>query len=783
MTLGSIFSAFAPSPYRMLDQRPSQEAEETKTPGAELVTTDGRALPLVASTLRAEAGGGIARVVLEQTFANPYEEALHVMYKMPLPADGAVSGYAFEMAGRVVEGRVDPKKVAREKFEQAIASGRTAALLEQQRDDIFTQEVGNIPARTSIVARITVDQRLAWLPEGEWEFRFPTVIGPRYIGTSETEADAREVHVKVADEPLPVRMKLELRVRDALTPGRTIESPSHALARTNDGVVLRAKDGVRLDRDLVVRWAVTKPAVGVSIDVARDGGAYAYALLTVVPPAPEARVAPIPRDLIVLLDTSGSMSGGPLDQAKRVVARILDSLDERDQFEVIEFSNRPNRYHAGPLAGTVARKRDAIRWVMSRKADGGTEMHTAVKEALKALRPGAQRQVVLVTDGYIGGEQQIVKLCHESLPESCRLHVVGVGAAANRALATALARAGRGCEVLVGLDEDAERGARRLLDRTASPILTDVTITGDAIVRIAPEHVPDVFAGSPVVAALELRPEGGDVLVRGKLAHGEWQQRVRVPRTEEATGNGAIVALFGRERVADLETRWSIGRDTMAIDREIEETGVRFQIATRLTSWVAIDKEPSVDPYGSSRVEFVPQELPYGTTAASFGLAAAAGQATPLMFALAQAAPPPAAAPLSMSAMAPAGFGGAPPPAEDADEELGMLAEEAASIRTSVRTKAEDAPAQAEVPSRMSRARAREPEMKPKPVVAPAPAAAAGGPLGAPPPAPHGMTQIPRLETVAPLAAKKRRSPWIFVLLVLLLLLAIAALAWFFFVR
>lgn len=623
MTLGSHPSA-APSPYRMPDTRVPHDDLDVRGAGGgpELVTDDGRALPLRGAVLRADAAGGIARVVLEHTFENVHDDTLHVTYKMPLPADGAVSGYTFEIGGRIVKGFVEPKAKARATFETAIAQGRTAALLEQQKTDIFTQEIGNIPGKATIVARITVDQRLAWLPEGEWELRFPTVIGPRYVGTTETADDARAVAISTSDAPLPVRLALDVHVKDTLAPGRRIASPSHALDATEDGhVSLRAKEGVRLDRDVVVRWGVARPSVGATLVAGEKDGA-AYGLLTLVPPSPEARIAPVPRDLVVLLDTSGSMNGAPLELAKRVVAQILDSLDERDQFEVIEFGTRPNRYHAEPLAGTTARKRDAVRWVMSRTADGGTEMYAAVLDALHAMRPGAQRQVVLVTDGYIGGEQQIVRLCHEKLPASCRLHVVGVGAAANRALATALARAGRGAEILVGVGEDAERASKRLLDRTAAPILTDLSIEG-AIVKCAPEHLPDVFVGAPLVCALMLSPGGGEITIRGNLSHGAWSQRVRVPAAKDVEENGAIAALYARERVADLETTWSMGQNQQRIDKAIEKVGVDFQIATRLTSWVAVDQTQQVDPYAPSRSEAVPQELPYGTTMQSFGAAAA----------------------------------------------------------------------------------------------------------------------------------------------------------------
>ena len=549
---------------------------------------------------------------------------------MPLPADGAVSGYEFRVGDRTVTGRVEPKAQARERFEQAIVAGKTAGLLEQQRADIFTQEIGNIPSRTAIVARITVDLRLAWLPEGEWELRFPTVIGPRYVGASDPPETAAAVRIAVA-ERTDARLHLELRVRDEVTRGRTVESPSHRLAAGFEpgDYTLATRTGERLDRDLVVRWSVAQQDVGVALSVARPaaGAAHAtcaYGLLTLVPPAPEAGQDSFPRDLIVLLDTSGSMDGAPLAQAQKVVAAILDSLGERDRIEVIEFSGSPRPWRSQPVAATREARADAIRWVRALRAGGATEMHTAVMSALRSLRPHAQRQVVLVTDGYIGGEQQIVDLCHERLPAGCRLHVVGVGSAVNRSLATALSRAGRGAEVLVGLDEDVERPARRLLDRTIAPVLTDLVLGGDALIEMAPEHLPDVFTGAPLRAAVKLAPGGGELIVRGNLAHGTWERRLLIPATRPGTGAPGIVALYAREHVADLETRWTIGREAQQIDKTIEKLGVVFQISTRHTSWIAIDDEVRVDPARGSLHETQPQELPAGTSITSFGLASEA---------------------------------------------------------------------------------------------------------------------------------------------------------------
>ena len=585
---------------------------EGTSSGAELVTSDGRVLALTAARLVGDAAGGIARLVLEQTFANHYPEILKVTYRMPLPADAAVSGYEFVIGERTVKGVVDKKHRARERFEQAIATGHTAALLEQERTDIFTQQIGNIPAGERVIARITIDQRLAWLPEGEWELRFPTVIGPRYIGAADTIADAKATHIKVSDRPLAVTFQIGLTIGDKITAGAKPTSPTHAL--TQQGTQVTLASGARLDRDIVVRWPVAAAEPGLGLNVARRPAGDAFALLTIVPPARAAKAKPVARDLLVLLDTSGSMGGAPLEKAQQVVALMIDSLGAEDRLELIEFSDAPKRWRDEPAIADARTKAAAIKWVHSRVAGGGTEMRAAVIASLATLRIGAQRQVVLVTDGYVGGEQQILEALHRKLPMSCRLHVLGVGSAVNRSLAQALSRAGRGAEVIVGPDEDPERGAKRLLDRTKLPMVTNVEIAGSALQRHAPEKIPDVFENAPLVAALMVNPEGGELIVRGQVADGTWEQRITVPAKQPGEGNQAISALYGRERVADVESHAMFSSS----DGEIEELGMMFQIATKMTSWVAVDDSRVVQ--GLSREELVPQELPYGTSAAAFGL-------------------------------------------------------------------------------------------------------------------------------------------------------------------
>ena len=627
--------------------------------GGMLVSVEGKALPLLGAVVSGEAEGGLASVVLRQSFANTGGEALEVTYAFPLPADGAVAGYEFRIGERRVVGEIDRRREARERYEKALTEGRTAGLLEQERADLFTQSLGNVPPGQEVLVELRIDQKLRWLPEGMWEWRFPTVAAPRYLGAEGRVADAGRLTVDVADGATGVRASLDFLIRDPLPEGREPESSSHRIrnrrsenldAAAGSGgaagkggsaatagarrVLLADEPGVALDRDLVVRWPVVRPASGVTLRRTRPAAGlphagHAYGLLTIVPPEERTeageRRQTLPRDLIILIDTSGSMSGGPLDLAKRVAGGLVGSLGAADRLEMIAFSSTPQPWRRGAAEVTEKARRQALDWIKSLRAGGGTEMTQAVLEGLQPLRSGAQRQVVLVTDGQIGFEEEVFRAIRDNLPAGSRFHAVGVGTAVNRALLAPAARAGRGVEVIIDLDEAPDRGVARLMAATRGPALTDLEIAGSALTGQAPRRPPDVLAGAPVLASVRLRAEGGELTVRGRSAAGPWTRTLAVPATDADSGSPAVTALYGREAVEDLELDRAAGANAAEIDRLVERLGLEFGIGTRLTSWVAISEEPTVDPGQPVRRTRIPQELPYGLSAEGLGLRQAQG--------------------------------------------------------------------------------------------------------------------------------------------------------------
>jgi Ca-activated chloride channel family protein len=604
-----------------------------------LVSVDGRAYPLRSAHIRARAEGGLAQSTLTQEFANPHEEPLEVLYTMPLPADGAVLGYTIRVGERVIRGEIEPRDQAEAKYKEALYSGRTAGLLEQDRADTFQQRLGNVPPRTDVRVEIDVLHPLAFLAAVDeagplWEYRFPTVVGVRYEGAPGRvpDRDRLDANRDVAGA-IPTRVGLSLTVADEVVTGGGIASPSHEIvcAANAVGTHVTLAEDPRLDRDLVLRWPACVEEAGVR--VAEGGGLEGddgrYALVTITPPRVAASAWK--RDLTVLIDASGSMAGEPLDTAKDVVAGLLGSLEKEDRFEILAFASRVESLTQRMEKASDRAVERAVRTVRALKAGGATEMVKAFRAAMVSLRRDSQRQIVLVTDGQIGFEDELLSRMGAQLPSGVRVHVVGIGSAVNRTLTSMVARAGRGMELIAGTRGEAGECARRLCAATVRPVLTEVRVGWTAIEGdgVAPRVPRDVLAGQPLVLAVELKKVGGTLEVKALQADGQervW--RIEVPDVSGQLSNAPalrrtplpIGALFGREAIADVEARLGAFHPRENAGDIIERLGMRHRIVSRRTSMVAVAEEPSVDPLAPRRREKLAVELPAGVSAGGVGL-------------------------------------------------------------------------------------------------------------------------------------------------------------------
>lgn len=609
---------------------------------AGLVSVEGRPFPLRCARLDARAEGGVAFTTFTQTYDNPYKEPLEVLYTLPLPAGGAVTGYSIRLGERIIRGEVRRREEAREEYRKALLEGRTAALLEQDRADTFTQKLGCLPPGQSAEVQIEVLQLLDFLPTetGEparWEYRFPTVAGIRYEGAEGRVPDADRLDVdRAGGSGTPVRLEAALTVADGSValiqphaPGREID-----LEDQEGGVVVRLRERVRLDRDLVIRWSAASAGVGVRLVEGRglpcDGGR--YALITLTPPTAVSRGCA--RDLTVLIDASGSMEGIPISRAKLVAEGLLRSLDSGDRFELLAFASQVKGLTRKPTEASEKGIGQALAALNGLQAGGCTEMTKAIIEALKPLRPESQRQVILLSDGYIGFESEVIGETLRRLAPGARLHTVGIGSAPNRALTRGLARAGRGVEILAGDDDDARAASRRLLRATVRPVLTDIELSGSALVKAAPSRPKDVLEGQPILLLTEINPGGGRLVIRARQA-GEpemWVHQIEIPPAGAERGALAgtplpLGALFAREAIEDVELEVAAGAGSAnkeVLDAEIESLGMRHGIASRKTSLVAISEDPTVDPRDPRRRERLAVEIPAEVSAEGAGLASSA---------------------------------------------------------------------------------------------------------------------------------------------------------------
>jgi Ca-activated chloride channel homolog len=631
-----------------------------------LATSRGN-LPLDAVDVRAAIAGTSARVELTQEFRNPFDVPVEATYIFPLPDRAAVTAMRMQCAGHVVEGVLRERSQARDEYDQAIAEGRRAAIAEEDRPDVFTMRVGNITAGERVTVRLVLAQPLPY-SDGEVTFRFPLVVAPRYIPghplpgapagsgvAADTDAvpDASRISppVLLPGFPNPVRLTLGADIDPAGLPLAGIRSSLHATAEQAgaDGhTIVQVHPGERLDRDFILRLAVAgRDRIATSLMLTPDPGddpAEGTFTLTLVPPDGDGK--PRPRDVVLVLDRSGSMHGWKIVAARRAAARIVDTLTGTDRFAVLCFDTvveRPPDLPDGLAEATDRNRFRAVEGLARTDARGGTEMLAPLERAVGLLSsddPGRDRMLVLVTDGQVGNEDQILERMGTRLT-GIRVHVVGIDQAVNAGFLSRLAAAGRGRCELVESEDRLDEAAARIHRRIGAPLVTGLALTADgaAIVpgTVAPGLLPDLFTGVAITLTGRWQGQpGGTVTVTGTAADGTpFESKI----TAVTGGSPASTAVWARAHVRDLEDRYAsgAGHDTAGLARleqQITDVSLRYGVLCRFTAFVAVDSQVVTDGAGPHRVT-QPVELPAGWDPAGagpppgFGWTAAAAAAPP----------------------------------------------------------------------------------------------------------------------------------------------------------
>ena len=594
-------------------------------------------LPLEAMDVHARAVGLDVRVELRQTFANSLAQPIEATYIFPLPDRAAVTRFRLRVGERVIEGVIQERGQARAAYDDAIRAGHRAAIAEEERPDVFTVRVGNLMPGQRAEVHIDLVGALS-IDRNEATFRFPLVVAPRYIpGTplsgesvgegvvSDTDAvpDASRITppVLLPGYPNPVRLRLRVDVDPAGLPISRLRSSLHAVMETaGEGGqrTIELGSAERLDRDFVLRYSLGDGAVRTSLRLARDaGGGEESFVLTILPPETGATGA-LPRDVVLVLDRSGSMGGWKMIAARRAAARIVDSLGESDRFAVLAFDDvidAPAALAADALTPASDRNRfRAVEFLAGLEARGGTEMAAPLLRAADLLGGGYRdrdRILVLVTDGQIGNEDQILRELAPRL-RGRRVFALGVDRAVNAGFLRRLSGLGGGASELVESEDRLDEVMDRVHRQIGSPVVTELSLEGQGLEiepdSVAPRRLPDLLAGAPVVVRGRVRRTGGEcaVRVRGMDAAGAaWSERVPAV----VAGGSEVAALWARAIIRELEDRYAIG-DTAAdaLMRRIIDLSVRFSVLSRFTAFLAVDRTERVNPGGEQHRAVQPVE-------------------------------------------------------------------------------------------------------------------------------------------------------------------------------
>jgi Ca-activated chloride channel family protein len=592
--------------------------------------------PLVGTDVDLVVSGPTARARVTQIFHNPTDGWVEAVYVYPLPEGGAVDTLKMVVGDRVIVGDVKDRKTAREVYEQAKSAEQKAGLIEQERPNIFTNSVANIGPRETVVVQIEYQEPVRQ-SDNEFSLRVPLVVGARYFPapivqtvdlgaggqgwgrTNDPVPDRGRISPLVLDprdsppvNPVAVTVRLQAGFQLA-----EVKSHHHAIkAETvEDGVrVIKLADGaVPADRDFELTWKPQEsaaPSVGLFRERLGDAD---YLLAFVTPPVVAASEQRRPREIVFVIDNSGSMGGTSILQAKASLIYALGRLTPSDRFNVIRFDDTMDVLFSDTVAADAEHVAQAKAFVSALEACGGTEMVPPMKAALTDRRDADSsfvRQVIFLTDGEIGNEQQLFETIGAMRGRS-RIFMVGIGSAPNSFLMTRAAELGRGTFTHIGSVDQVEERMRTLIGKLESPAVTNLTATFSASrADSTPAVIPDLYRGEPVALAVKVGALDGTLEIKGMIGDRPWV--VTLPLANAAEGRG-LSKLWARRKIADAEVARTLRQITLdEADQRVLALALEHHLVTRLTSLVAVDQTPSRPDGARLTRADVPLNLPAG---------------------------------------------------------------------------------------------------------------------------------------------------------------------------
>src|SRR5438270_3147065 len=633
-SLAALLTLIALNHRNTAQAAPQNEA----TPGAlQVLDAKGQPrglCPLKHTDVKAEISGFLSRVRVTQEFENPFKEKIEAVYTFPLPQNAAVDDMTMLVGDRTVRGKILRREQAEAVYEAAKNNGQTASLLNQERPNIFTQSVANILPGEQIRITISYVETLKY-EDGSYEFVFPIVVGPRYIPGNATGAQANSMGdgfapdmdrvpdaSRITPQPVPEGMRVghDVSIDLTLDAGVPIDGLNSRMQevdveRPNDHRAhIRLKDQATIpNKDFILRYDVAGQKISDALltHSTANGG---FFTLILQPPERVTVEDVTPKELVFVLDTSGSMSGFPIEKAKETMKLALDNLYPYDTFNLITFSGDEHILFPEPVPATKENLAKAQAFLETRQGGGGTEMMKAIKASMDPSdRQDHVRVVCFMTDGYVGNDIEIIGEVQKH--PNARVFAFGIGGSVNRFLLDNMAKYGRGEVEYVALNDDGSAAARRFYERVRSPLLTDISIdwNGLAVSDVYPKGVPDLFGAKPVIVTGRYSGNGrGTIRLKGKMSGRDFVREIPVDFSSPQT-HDVLATLWARTRVDDLMSQDFNGAQRGAMKEDVKQSivqlGLDYRLMTQFTSFVAVEEMIVTDGGQPRRID-VPIEVP-----------------------------------------------------------------------------------------------------------------------------------------------------------------------------
>lgn len=612
------------------------QAQAVTQGGLEAVGANGKSLgacPLKNTNVQAEISGFLSRVKVTQEFENNFSEKIEAVYVFPLPNNAAVDDMTMRIGERVVRGKILKREEAREVYEAAKSNGQIASLLDQERPNIFTQSIANILPNEKIIIEISYVETLKY-EAGAYEFVFPMVVGPRYnpgvaIGKQGGgfAPDTTQVPDASKITPMPAKDRaghdISISVKlNAGVPIETVESKTHQIdsaMRSASSYEVKLKNERTIpNKDFVLRYDVAGKRIQDAV-LTHRGEKGGYFTLILQPPDEVKAQDVTPKEVVFVVDTSGSMSGFPLDKAKESMKMALDGLNPQDTFNLITFAGDTSVLFEKPVQATRENLAKAQAFMESREGGGGTEMMKAIKTALDPSDSQQHVRIVcFMTDGYIGNDLEIIGEIQKH--PNARVFSFGIGSSVNRYLLDKMAEEGRGEVEYVLLESDGSAAAKRFHERVRSPLLTDISLDfGDLqVADVYPKRINDLFSAKPVIVHGRYTKGGaGTIKLKGKSFGRETIREISVNFPETELNHDVLATLWARTRIDDLMAQDYQGIQNGSAKPEVKDTitnlGIEYRLMTQFTSFVAVEERIVTDGGQPRKIE-VPVEMPEGVS-------------------------------------------------------------------------------------------------------------------------------------------------------------------------